>query len=331
MEFRESVLRLLSNKISESDRKELLEKMETKAKEELAFTAYMVYYYNEIQHDHEKSHEFEALLKGKDLKRMAETDADLAYVVALFVGTSIYFDENIAEMQEWFALSSKNGNPLADFEMGFYHYQIAIEGEKKHSKKEFEKAITYFTKVKNAGLVEGTLALAELYIENDDVDNATKMFNDAIEKNDSDGYLGLALIEYDNKNYKKAKDFLLKSFNLDKNRVASFYLGGMYFEEKNVEEGLKYFEESANQGNFDAMFDLGVLYMEGEVVKADEKKAFDYFKVAAEYGDAGAQFYLGVFYKEGKVVAQNDKQARYWLESAAEQEDEDAIEMLNSF
>jgi len=330
MGFRENVLNLLSNKISEAAKQDILVEMENSAKEDLVLAAYLVYYYNEIEHNHEKHHVFEALLKGKDLKELAKSDADLAFVVALFTGSSIFYDANVADMKAWFEIASKNGNPLADFEMGFYHYQIALEGEEKYKKAELKKAISFFDKARANGVLEATLAMAELYIESDDVDNAVKMFNEAIEKNDSDGYLGIALIEYDNQNFKKAKEFLMKSYELDKNRVASFYLGGLYFEEENFKEGLKFFEESAKQGNYDAMFDLGVLYMEGEVVKQDEKKAFDFFKASAEKGDAGSQFYLGVFYKEGKVVEQSDSQAKFWFEAAADQGDEDAIEMLNS-
>jgi len=330
MGFRENVLSLLSNKISEAAKQDILLGMENSAKENLVEAAYLVYYYHEIEHNHEKHHKFEALLEGKDLKELAKTDADLAFVVALFVGSSIFFDESVSEMKTWFELASKLGNPLADFEMGFYHYQIALEGEEKYKKVEIKKALAFFDKARAKGLIEATLAMAELYIEADDTENATKMFNEAIEKNDSDGYLGIALIEYDSQNFKKAKEFLMKSYNLDQNRVASFYLGGLFFEEENYKEGLRFFEESAKQGNYDAMFDLGVLYLEGEVVEQSDRKAFDYFKVAAEKGDPGSQFYIGVFYQEGRIVEQSDDDAKFWFEAAAEQGDEDAIEMLNS-
>jgi len=331
MNFRENVLRLLSNKASEADKKNILEEMEKNADTNLAVAGYLVYYYHEVEHNHEKHHKYESLLEGKDLKEIAINDADLAFVIALLMSSSILFEQNISEMIKWFDISSKNGNPLADFEMGFYHYQIALEGEEKNSKEQFKKSLSFFEKAKNSGLIEATLAMAEVYIEMDDADNAKKLFEEAVKLNDSDGYLGIALIEYDNQNFKKSKELLLKSFDIDHNRVASFYLGGMFFEEKNNKKGLYYLEESAKQGNIDAMFDLGVLYLDGEIVKQDDKKAFNYFSYAAERGDAGSQFYVGVFYKEGRIVKQSDDEARYWLEAAADQGDEDAIEILDSF
>jgi hypothetical protein len=331
MEFRENVLKLLSNKISENDKGTILQEMEENAASNLATAGYLVYYYHEVEHEHDKHNKYEALLKGKNLKELAKNDSDLAYVVALLISASIIFDENISEMKSWFELSSKNGNPLADFEMGFYHYQIGLEGEESKKDSELKKALSYFDKARKSGLIEATLAMAELYIEIDDVENATKMFEDAVKLNDSDGYLGLALIEYDNQDFKKAKDLLLKSFNIDKNRIASFYLGGIYFDENDTKNGLFYLQESADQGNIDAMYDLGVLYLDGEVVEQDEKKAFDYFSYAAQRGDAGSQFYIGTFYKEGIIVEQSDEDAKYWLEAAADQGDEDAMELLNSF
>ena len=331
MNFKENVLKLLSNKASEATKKDILAEMENIAGENLAIAGYLAYYYHEVDHNHEKHHKYEDLIKDKNLKELAKEDADLAFVVALLMSASIIFEQNVSEMIKWFGVSSENGNSLADFEMGFYHYQLALEGEESKMKSEVKKALGYFDKARKAGLIEATLAMAELYIEIDDVKNARKMFEEAIKLNDSDGYLGIALIEYDNENFKKAKEYLLKSFELDNNRVASFYLGGMYFEENNEEKGVYYLEESAKQGNIDAMFDLGVLYLDGEVVKQDDKKAFDYFSYAAQKGDAGSQFYVGVFYKEGKIVEQSDEEAKYWFEAAADQGDEDAIEALNSF
>ncbi len=331
MNFRENVLKLLSNKASEEDKMAILDEMENNANDNLAVAGYLTYYYHEVDHNHEKHHKYENLLNGKNLKELAKNDADLAFVVALLMSASIIFEQNVSEMITWFDVSSKNGNPLADFEMGFYYYQLALEGEEINMKTEVSKALTYFDKARKAGLTEAILAMAELYIEVDDVKNARKMFEEAIQLNDSDGYLGIALIEYDNENFKKSKEYLLKSFEIDNNRVASFYLGGMYFEENDEEKGLYYLQKSAEQGNIDAMFDLGVLYLDGEVVKQDDKKAFDYFSYAAQKGDAGSQFYVGVFYKEGKVVKQSDEDAKYWLEAAADQGDEDAIEALGSF
>lgn len=331
MSFRENVLKLLSNKASEGDKKAILEEMEKNADNNLAIAGYLAYYYHEVDHNHEKHNKYESLLSAKNLKELAKNDADLAFVVALLMSASILFEQNISEMITWFDVSSKNGNPLADFEMGFYYYQLALEGEESNMKAEVNKALTYFDKARKAGLTEAILAMAELYIEIDDAKNAKKMFEEAIQLNDSDGYLGSALIEYDNENFKKSKEYLLKSFEIDSNRVASFYLGGMYFEENDDEKGLYYLQKSAEQGNIDAMFDLGVLYLDGEVVKQNDQKAFDYFSYAAQKGDAGSQFYVGFFYKEGKVVKQSDEDAKYWFEAAADQGDEDAIEALESF
>ena len=331
MNFRENVLKLLSNKIPQDQKDKILQNMENEAKNNMLYAAYLTYYYHEIEHIHEKHLKFEKFINKEELKNKALKDADLAFVTAILMNSSVVFEPNITEMFKWFELSSELGNPLADFEMGFYHYQLALEGEDNQKEKEIGKAVKFFKKAREKGVVEATLALAELYVEIDDEKMARKYFNEAIEKGESDGYLGIALIEYDNKNFEKAKKYLLKSYQADKNRVAAFYLGGMYFEENENEKGFFYMEESAKQGNTDAMFDLGVLYLDGELIKKDEKKAFEYFSEAANKGDAGAQFYLGVFYREGKVVQKDDEKARYWFEKSAEQGDEDAIEALETF
>jgi len=331
MDFRKSVLNLFSNKVSEEDKKNILKEMENKADDDIVIRGYLAYYYHEIDHDHNKHLKYEENLDEKELIEKAKQDADTAYITALLTSAGIVFDESVSDMKKWFEFSAEKGNPLADFEMGFYHYHLGLEGEEKNSMKEFKRALEYFDKAAKKDLVEAVLAMAEIYVEIDDRQNAEKMFKKALKYGDSDGYLGLALLEYDSNNYKKAKEYLLKSYETDKNRIAAFYLAGMYMEEGDNEKGLFYLRDSAEQGNIDAMFDLGVIHFEGELLPQDDEKAFEYFMKAAQKGDAGSQFYIGVFYKEGRVVEQSDSDAKYWLEAAADQGDEDAIELLNNF
>jgi TPR repeat protein len=65
------------------------------------------------------------------------------------------------------------------------------------------------------------------------------------------------------------------------------------------------------------MFNLGVLYHNGQGVAQDHAKAREWYEKAAAKGDASAMFNLGVLYDNGFGVAKDYAKAREWYEKAA--------------
>ncbi len=83
---------------------------------------------------------------------------------------------------------------------------------------------------------------------------------------------------------------------------------------------LKEWKPLAGQGDADAQYNLGLMYLNGWGVPQDDKEAVYWYKLAAEQGDAKAQYNLGVMYDVGERVTQDDKEAVRWYTLAAEQE-----------
>ena len=83
---------------------------------------------------------------------------------------------------------------------------------------------------------------------------------------------------------------------------------------------LKEWKPLAGQGDADAQYNLGLMYLNGWGVPQDDKEAVYWYKLAAEQGDAKAQYNLGVMYDVGEGVPQDDKEAVRWYTLAAEQE-----------
>jgi hypothetical protein len=77
------------------------------------------------------------------------------------------------------------------------------------------------------------------------------------------------------------------------------------------------YEKAAAKGDANAMFNLGVLYHNGQGVAQDYTKAREWYEKAAAKGDASAMFNLGVLYDNGFGVAQDYAKARAWYEKAA--------------
>ncbi len=74
----------------------------------------------------------------------------------------------------------------------------------------------------------------------------------------------------------------------------------------------------ANHGNPIAQVNLGLLYLEGKGISADDEKASYWIQKAANQGNAHAQGSLGFMYSNGRGVPRNDVEAVRWYKSGAE-------------
>ncbi|MBQ7159786.1 MAG: sel1 repeat family protein [Treponema sp.] len=89
-------------------------------------------------------------------------------------------------------------------------------------------------------------------------------------------------------------------------------------------------EAEAERGIFKSMCTIAYMYAKGLGVKQDYEKAFKWFLEAAESGQANAQYNLGVMYINGDVKNKTDyKKACRWLRKAAEQDFEQAKQLLD--
>ena len=80
----------------------------------------------------------------------------------------------------------------------------------------------------------------------------------------------------------------------------------------------------ADQGNANAQYNLGNMYMDGEGVPQSDAEAVKWFRRAAEQGFIDAQSNLGAMYIDGRGVRQNHAEALRWLRLAADQSDVEA-------
>ncbi|MGI9339639.1 MAG: tetratricopeptide repeat protein [Psychrobacter sp.] len=83
-------------------------------------------------------------------------------------------------------------------------------------------------------------------------------------------------------------------------------------------------KRSAEQGNAEAQYKLGLMYDIGKEVDQDYQKAFKWYEKSANQGLASSQSRLGSMYRYGKGVDINHSKASQWYWKAAEQGDQDA-------
>jgi len=73
---------------------------------------------------------------------------------------------------------------------------------------------------------------------------------------------------------------------------------------------------SAEQGYPIAQHGLGFMYMQGECVEKDAKKAVEWFEKAAEQGMQGSLTTLAMMYEQGEGVPQDKEKAKELYKAA---------------
>lgn len=134
-----------------------------------------------------------------------------------------------------------------------------------------------------------------------------------------------ALKAYDAGNHAQAAK-LLKPLADGGDAVAQHRLSVMNFYGRGVPENekqaLALARKSAAQGNVDAMYFLGTMFVFGDVVPKEvedpDREAAKWYFEAARQGHADAEYGLGLMFLAGKGVVQDQAEALKWIRRAAE-------------
>jgi hypothetical protein len=136
---------------------------------------------------------------------------------------------------------------------------------------------------------------------------------------------------FDIKDYTNAMKWYLESAK-NGEAVAKFNIGNLYFTgtgvEKDYTKALEWYLEADKQGNASAQSDIGYMYHEGLGVTQDYRRALQWYQKAAEGGNASAQFNIGYVYYNGQGVSKDTEIAKEWFLKAAKQGDITAKEWL---
>ena len=98
-----------------------------------------------------------------------------------------------------------------------------------------------------------------------------------------------------------------------------FEKGMAAYERGDYATALKEWRPLAEQGNVDALRNLGFMYWTGQGVPQNYAEAAKWYRKAAEQGDVNAQNIIGGMYSFGQGVPKDNAVAVKWISRAAEQ------------
>ena len=79
---------------------------------------------------------------------------------------------------------------------------------------------------------------------------------------------------------------------------------------------MKWYEQAASAGDAHSQYIVGLAYLEGSGVPADEGKAFNWLRLAAGQDHVNAMLMLSVCYSTGKGTPQDADMAEVWEKKA---------------
>ncbi len=137
---------------------------------------------------------------------------------------------------------------------------------------------------------------------------------------------------YNGQKYQEAYTLYSQLAN-EGNADAQTSLGFMYQNGQAVEKddaiAFSWYERAATQEQPYALFNLGVLYANGNgVVEENHFKAFEYFERSAKVGVDLGQYETALRFERGLGCVQDFKQAAYWYEEAAKRGHAEAFNNL---
>ena len=78
-------------------------------------------------------------------------------------------------------------------------------------------------------------------------------------------------------------------------------------------DAIQYLTKAAEEGYAAAQVELGILFLNGEIVTQDSKNSYNWFKAAAEKGNYDGMKYVSKCYFSGMGVDRNDAIGFHWL------------------
>jgi TPR repeat protein len=91
--------------------------------------------------------------------------------------------------------------------------------------------------------------------------------------------------------------------------MAGWYRDGEHGLQQSYVMACMLFEKAVAQGDPDAMYNLALLYRDGQGVEQSVEKEIELYTLAAEQGYAKALFNLGCIYRDGQGVVQSFEKA----------------------
>lgn len=258
---------------------------------------------NEVNEDiakrHNKYEYYKRAFIGFMTQENKQADDNLEYRIGIMYLNGLGTEQNTELAKEYLEMSAESGNAYVMNKMAMIYLD---EGNEEMLPKAMEYLNVAATKGNNS---MAQYTLGNIYSSENygmcDVDKAISWYKKAEKNGNEFASYNLGKIYLQNEDYNNA----IEHFKLCNNKYAYYSLSKIYLDKElevyNLDEGIKYLEMAANEGNDFASYRLGKVYASDEHGIKDIDKAVYWFEKAENAGNEFASYSLGkIYYEQGK-------------------------------
>lgn len=229
--------------------------------------------------------------------------------------------KNLKRAFELYELAAKNSFIKAQLRLC-----ITNQLGKEYIPKNYIKAAAWCTLAAEQGNADGQYLLANLYEQgkgvSQDYSKAFELYKKAAEQGHESAKLNLARFYAEGKghakNLYKAIE-IYKEVSLNGSGEAQYLLGGLYFNEMEGKEAVKWLTKAADKNNKEAYYLIAIIYDFGkELTKDVQEDDLEAIKWYMKDNDLFSQLAIARIYHRSEVL-RDDKKAFQWYEKAANQ------------
>jgi len=238
-----------------------------------------------------------------------------------------HYETELSESLEVITELAESGVPASQNTLGcMYRDGASVE-------RNLELAIYWFEEAVKRDNDEAKINLADMIVsgvKTDDRERALDLYMSAAQKGNRDARAKLSrLLTKEKADVGKELIDDFKKLLLTENPQLYYEYGDLLMKtawnNEDRTEALEWFQKSSDGGNINAMYQIAIMYRDGNGPKRDSIKHVEWLKKAAENGHAQSQLMLGNMYRDGVKVESDESEAFKWYRMAAENNNPDAI------
>lgn len=307
-----------------------LSKKETSAEENL-LAGELYYLGKNVEKDYYKAREYFE-------KAAKEGNEHAESYLGLFFEKGYGGEKDINKALYWYKKAALNGNIFSQYSLGFIYYEgeeveknldYAFKWYKDAAEKGFApaqyalsylykngegcehnnfKAYYWLEECADNDFEDAYYILGQSYLEGNTIEtNYKKAFfylSKGMGKNDKNCLESLGDMYYWGLYVKEDKEMAFSLYNqsIEEGNISLYYkIGKLYEEQDNLEKALISYYKGHGNGDIKSTQRLGVMYLNGDGVNVDKKKALKYIKVSVEAGEPHSLYVMGLaFLKEDR-------------------------------
>lgn len=260
--------------------------------------------------------------KALDLFMRAADQGDekSQYQLGMFYGTGEIVPKNVGVAYYYLTLAAENGDQLAQYQLSKFDESGNLKPGEEVEHPTLEDLDEYAKEYEKGKREKSNNNSKPSVAKNNR--KRPQTLEEAVEK-----LPDTMTQEHFAENYQDYLDMLELSME-EGDMEAAYLLGLIYIEIRNEardeELGLSLIKYAAENDHAQAQNELGTMYFEGRIVEKDLDLAIEWFRKAAANGYAFSMTTLGVFYHNGEYLPQDYAKAFQWYMKAAQLGDVEA-------